>query len=508
MEYEEGATAVDEETGTPIVYQGGEWVEAEQPSAVNLQGGGRGRVPWLEDSPEMTERLNTAEPADAFAAGVLSGPLAGSSVALGAGLGALTGMIAVPEGERGTAALVGAAMGGPVGKAIGAGIGIVADPIASALGKATAAVKGATLADAGAAALDTYGAVAPAWAGSAAAGRQASRIKNKQLLELAQTGGRAPGAGAMAATPLRVNPTLATSDELAEKLGMDVAQMTPAQRAMLDQTQDTYDELADPIADALRAESESVFAGNAGADVKGAWDTVQRNFSRKITDDAGLNSRQGITLSSVSERRKDVGQQIGQMLDDKFPSSTVQLNPDYSLQLAVKGGSAGDESKEAAKILEKWGLLKDGEDVLDAPLRNVQGAKRELDKLSEVANKPGVTQNADEIIRRLDNNLIDGMDEVDRGYYSKLKYQYRILSKLREPGVVDDFGKINPKSFTKQWLKGESPNSRHLNEFARLADSVNQITPRSTAGTTGARTIAGETGGALADLAKGALGGR
>lgn len=483
--------AYNEQTGETLELVDGEWVPERAPQ----------QAPADPDVPTATpENFTGGAPVDE---GISLNPLnkeflgvtwpgeSGALSMLGAINPAFGGTTGVAAGVQGLSAAAGRSA--PVAAAMtrtadmaGSAVNAVVDPIVKAATYATELVKNSPPVDMTmslAQHLPVFG---------AAAGRQSSRIKSEKLLQLAQQGGRAQSAGAMAATPLRVHPTLATSDELAAQLGMDVGSLTPTQRAMLDQTQGTYDELADPISNALRGESEAVFAGNAGEDVKGAWDTVQRQFARKITDDAGLNSRQGITLSAVSERRKEVGSQIGQMLDEKFPSSVVPLNPDYSLKLAVKGGSAGDESKEAAKILEKWGLLQDGEDVLDAPLRNVQSAKRELDALSEVANKPGVTQNADEIIRRLDNNLIDGLEEIDRNYYSKLKYQYRILSKLREPGVVDDFGKINPKSFNKQWLKGESPNSRHLNEFARLADTVNLITPRSTAGTTGARTLAGD----------------
>ena len=67
---------------------------------------------------------------------------------------------------------------------------------------------------------------------------------------------------------------------------------------------------------------------------------------------------------------------------------------------------------------------------------------------------------------------------------------------MQEPGVVSPDGMINPKSFGKQWTRGESKNMRHTNELAKLADTINAITSKATAGTTGGRSFTGDISGA------------
>lgn len=480
-EYQDGQRAVDEETGTPIVFKGGEWVEDASPE-VSMTGGGRGRLGWIEDTPELTQRLNTAEPADAFATGILGGGLAGTSVALGAGAGALSGYMGAEEGSGLQETAIGAALGGPAGKLAGMAWDAAAplarraaDPIAAAAQKATELVSGAA----------EHVPIVGEAIGRANTGRGA-----KQLLETARA---KAGAALTGAAPQRARSSLLAPDQLAKSLGISEEALTPVQRAMLTYPASAADELGPKLNMALEAERNAVYTGTAGSDVAEAWRGIDSAFSKRIASDAGIPAGQVADPGVISETRRAVGKDIGRVLEENFPDDFVKLSPDYSIA-RVLNANTDAEVAPALKVLKNYGAVKVGDDgAVDAAemsLERFSKMKAELQKVSDNTTNVNVRQATDKILQQLDNNAVDGMSGEAREAYSALKYKYKLLSKMQEPGVVSPDGLINPKSFGKQWTRGESKNMRHMNELATLSDTINAVTSKATAGTTGGRSLA------------------
>lgn len=475
-DYQDGARAVDEETGTPIVFKGGEWVEDASPE-VSMTGGGRGRLGWIEDTPELTQRLNTAETADSVAAGLVGGVLAGPSLALQAGAGALAG--GMEDGLQGAG--IGGALGlggGLIAKAaplVAGAVSRAVDPITAAAQKATELVSGA------AENIPVFGEAI----GRANTGRGA-----KQLLEAAR---EKAGAALTGAAPQRARSSLLDPAQLAQSLGITEDALTPVQRAMLTYPASAADELGPKLNMALEAERNAVYTGTAGSDVAEAWRGIDTAFSKRIAADAGIPAGQVADPGVISETRRAVGQDIGRVLEENFPDDFVKLSPDYSIA-RVLNANTDAEVAPALKVLKNYGAVKVGDDgAVDAAemsLERFSKMKAELQKVSENTTNVNVRQATDKILQQLDNNAVDGMSGEAREAYSALKYKYKLLSKMQEPGVVSPDGLINPKSFGKQWTRGESKNMRHMNELAKLSDTINAVTSKATAGTTGGRSLA------------------
>jgi len=461
-------TAYNPDTGETLELQGNQWVpvQAQQAAPANSD------VPMggVLSAPEGSVPADTSS---------ITWPGNGPMDMLGAINPAFGGTTGVAAGVQGLAAAAGRYA--PVASAVSATV----DPIARAATAAGDLVKGA-IPEAATELAMNVGSKLP-YVGDAF-GRGATRIKNQQLLKLAESGG-AQSVGAAAAAPVRARSSLYDPKQLAEQLGITEDAITPAQRAMLSYTETQADTLAPKIGQALEGERNAVYQGTAPESVVSSWRGLDTAFTKKVATEAGIPYGQVADPGIISETRRAVGQDIGKALEENFPTDFVTLKPDYSLSRMV-GAHTDTEVAPAKRVLENYGLLKDGEDVADVSLQRFTKAKAELEAISQKTSNPQVQAATNKIIQQLDNNAIDGMADIDKEWYSKLKYRYKILSKMQEPGVVSPDGMINPKSFGKQWTRGESKNMRHMNELATLSDTINAVTSKATAGTTGGRSLA------------------
>jgi hypothetical protein len=229
---------------------------------------------------------------------------------------------------------------------------------------------------------------------------------------------------------------------------------------------------------------------------------VKTAYTNKVIADAGIPGGFVPDPAVVSEYRRAAGQQIGQVLQDNFPDDVVKLLPDQSLAQVI-GANTKDEAAPTLKLLKNYGAVKgEGDEIVDATdmsLHNYQRLRTELEKLTSTTKNQGIKQTAESVLSRLDATAYEGMDDAGKEALGQARYQYKILSKLQEPGVIKD-GQIDPGAFQRHWTRGESKNMRQFDELARLSDTARDVLMTASPGTTGKRTIE-----AVGDAAVGAI---
>lgn len=372
------------------------------------------------------------------------------------------------------------------GAEVGAAASAVVDPIAKALSAATDAVKGKPID----AAL-WLGEKVPGYIGQKSAQAGAARNTKELLQQVRGQVASVPSAGSAGAVQ-RARPGLLASDDLAQKLGLPDDVLSDAQRADLDQAVDVTGKLRGDIKKARAAEMEALYTGAAGPKALENLAKVRTGYTNKIISEAGFPEGVIPDPGAISDVRRAAGREIGQVLEERFPSDIVTMVPEHSVSRVIASETA-DEAAPALKLLKNYGAVKEGADgeivdAADMSLKNYQRLRTELEKLSSTTKNNGVRGVADSLLARMDATAYEGLDDIGKEALSNARYRYKILSKLQEPGVITN-GEINPKSFGKQWMRGESKNMRHFNELATLSDTVSEVTQTATPGTTGKRAI-------------------
>lgn len=484
-DYQDGQRAVDDATGTPIIFQGGEWVEdtgtsPDVPIATpeNFTGGA------------PAEQSTSWNPLDKEFAGVTwpgEGPLSM--------LDAAPPIIAPVHGLMTSKTAIRA------GAEMGALATTIVDTVSYAAKKASELVSGTA-----SGALDTVEKLLPGGLDrlvSVPRERYAARQMLEQLrsredlvTSALKMGNKSMGA---AAVPQRARPGLLDSATFEESLGLPSGTLSPTMRRDLDQLVDPSGQLVNDTRLARDAEMESLYTKSAGPDALAKLKQTQTAYTNKIAELAGVPRGTVPDKGAISAANETTGLEIDDIMRERFPDDVLQMNPDRPVS-AVLG--AADTSKDTATLLKKYGVIKqnaDGEweDVASLPATQLTEVRTKLKKQAEAATEAGdniKAQTSNAALNRLDDMIEEAMPDDVKDQLAKLRFKYRVGKRLEKPGVIKE-GQVDPGAFGKSWTHGSSKNKRMYDDLAILSDTAQEMTRVKHAGNSATRVIEGAGAG-------------
>jgi len=331
-----------------------------------------------------------------------------------------------------------------------------------------------------------------------------NRSGNQILERVMQQVNTSPSAGS-AGNAQRVREGLLSSDDFARQIGIDPNVLSPVQRADLDQTIGNP-QLRAEIDKMRKLEAEGFYNKQLPQQALDNNELVKRQYTNTLLERAGLDPQFAPDPAKISETRRAAGREIGRIVDENYPSDIVSLDTGSGSLVKYLDAQSPDQARPALKILMDKGLVRENaegvlEDVPQVSLTRFREAMDNIGDLTRRTEDPLSRQVASGIDGRLAGTLYEGMDAESKQLLSQARLQYRLLSEFQRPGGVRPDGLINPISFGKAFMRGESKNMRDFNDIAVMSDTAASLTRQANAGTSAIRT----TGENAADAALGAI---
>jgi len=282
--------------------------------------------------------------------------------------------------------------------------------------------------------------------------------------------GKMGEAAAVADDAPRWREGLHTAEEL-DQLGIP---MLPGRRAALTAKANDPDAIARAEAQMLREDTFGAAGGPIGANHMAAMAQTKKFLDEAVAGAAGLPRGVAFDGPMISQRMAEVGDTMSEIGRDagwiKFDQGDIGRMKEMVDSLSE---SQAVPLRRQVAALEKYA----GEygTVSGQEYQNVYSR---LNKMTQAGEDQEKIAGAVELMKSMEDSLALNLTKDQLAALKQARYQYRILSRMKKPGAINEDGSINPRSFRRSWAKGTSPSSRRADPIGKLTETVDMLTQK------------------------------
>lgn len=241
--------------------------------------------------------------------------------------------------------------------------------------------------------------------------------------------------------------------------------------------------------------------GQAGGIAGDTWNQ-QRNALRGALDTAvrqrtGIPTNVALDDGIIGQALTNVGDEIGGFAQQ---AGTIRFTPDdfKTMTTDIKALIPDKEVKLQGIIDDITKMQGDRGYITGEQYQDMHSL------VGKMAQTPDLMKPAGDLMKQMEDVMGRQLTEAAQNELRQARYKYRILKRLKKPGVVGPDGSINPRSFGRSWNKGTSDKLHSKDELGKLAETIDTlISPTQHTGNTLQRFISATPGAVQNNLGTG-----